>query len=126
MEIDSHDNVFNDGPLDAAKAVHFDEQINVEILQRHVDPRPKHKVKQRRIKIASKDTITSTASNEEPLSPKAQTTAPYKMRKLSDKDRHQSRSGKGRGLPKKGCCSSVRAHCCIGLYVPSVLIGMQG
>ena len=102
MEIESHDNVFNDVSLDAAKAVHFDEQIDVEIVQRHVDPRPKHKAKQRRIKIASKDTITSTASSEEPSSPKTQATAPYKMRKLSDKDRHQSRSGKGRGLPKKG------------------------
>ena len=118
MEIDSHDNVFNDVSLDAAKAVHFDEQIDVEIVQRHVDPRPKHKVKQRRIKIASKDTITSTASSEEPSSPKTQTTAPYKMRKLSDKDRHQSRSGKGRGLPKKGTkLSCARSYVYAFVYI---------
>lgn len=76
----------------AGPKVHFNEEIEVDVI-RHVSTRPKHKPR-RRSKSASND--------EETVEVVPKPVATSKLRKLMDKDRHLSRSGKGRGQPKKG------------------------
>ena len=58
--------------------------------------RPKQKPRRRsRNSSSSKD-------DAEDQAPVQRVIAPSKLRKLSEKDRHVSRTGKGRGKPKKG------------------------
>ena len=71
--------------------VHFNDEIEVDVIK-HIT-RPKHKAR-RRSKSASND--------EETVEVVPKPVATSKLRKLMDKDRHLSRSGKGRGQPKKG------------------------
>ena len=92
MEIE--ENALNGADLSAPR-VHFDDQIEVDVI-RHVSTRPKHKAR-RRAKPAKE---TDTPAEESVGAPKPM--AISKLRKLMDKDRHLSRSGKGRGQPKKG------------------------
>ena len=58
-----------------------------------IESRPKHKVK-RRVRLSSKNEDVVMAEPKSPMSP-------TKLLKNMTKDRH-SRSGRGRGLPKKG------------------------
>ena len=45
---------------------------------------------------------SGSKDDESPGTPPPRPIAPSKLRKLAEKDRHLSRSGKGRGKPKKG------------------------
>ena len=82
----------------AEPRVHFNEEIEVDVIK-HINTRPKHKAR-RRSKSASNDEETVEVVVPKPL-------ATSKLRKLMDKDRHLSRSGKGRGQPKKGMNSTI-------------------
>ena len=59
--------------------------------------RPKHKTRRR-----SRNSSSSKDDAEDQAPGVQRVTAPSKLRKLSEKDRHVSRTGKGRGKPKKG------------------------
>lgn len=81
----------------ARPKVHFSDQIEVDVV-RHVSTRPKHKAR-RRAKVPKENDSVEAEGNGD-VSPRP--IAASKLKKLMDKDRHLSRSGKGRGQPKKG------------------------
>ena len=81
--------------------VHFSEPMElIATANNHADARPKNTKGRRR------RTSSSGSKDEDEESPKTVHIAPSKLRKLAEKDRHVSRSGKGRGKPKKGECPS--------------------
>lgn len=78
--------------------VHFSDPMESPVVasSQTEDARPKN-TKGRRRRSSS-----SGSKDEDEESPKTVHIAPSKLRKLAEKDRHVSRSGKGRGKPKKG------------------------
>ncbi len=108
MEVDDGlvaDSVFTNFGKTSHKAVHFDERIDIPVdvevnnlLEEdavETTVKPKHKARRR-----SRNSSSSKEDDEQV--PVQRIVAPSKLRKLSDKDRHVSRTGKGRGKPKKG------------------------
>jgi programmed cell death protein 4 len=96
MEVDS---VFNNKAT-SNKAVHFSDQIDIPVdvalTQSPTESKVPYKPK-RRTRNSS-----SSSSKDEDDEATARPIAPSKLRKLAEKDRHVSRTGKGRGKPKKG------------------------
>ena len=108
MEVDDGlvaDSVFTNTNKSGQKSVHFEEEsidipVDVELTvmdEESAAVRPKHKARRR-----SRNSSSGSKDEEELQAPHPRFIAPSKLRKLSDKDRHVSRSGKGRGKPKKG------------------------
>lgn len=99
MEIETQDNVFTpqlDKPNN--KTVHFGENIDIPVdvaVKQQTDTQSKNKARRRA-------RTSSSGSKDEDEEAIARPIAPSKLRKLAEKDRHVSRSGKGRGKPKKG------------------------
>ena len=99
MEVDGiSDSVFTQ-LVKPNKTVHFEEPIvdipvDIEVTQQ-TESRPKHKARRR-----SRNSSSGSKDDEEEATSKP--IAPSKLRKLTEKDRHVSRTGKGRGKPKKG------------------------
>ena len=86
------------------KSVHFEvpESIQVPVDLTVITQQEQQAVgasgKSRRRRTSS----SGSKDDESPGTPPPRPIAPSKLRKLAEKDRHLSRSGKGRGKPKKG------------------------
>ena len=99
MEIETQDSVFTpqlNKPTN--KTVHFGENIDIPVdvaVKQQTDSQSKNKARRRA-------RTSSSGSKDEDEDATAKPVAPSKLRKLAEKDRHVSRSGKGRGKPKKG------------------------
>lgn len=100
MEIETQDNnVFDKANQ---KTVHFSDNIDIDIP---VDIAVKQQLDAAKAKGRRRARTSSSGSkDEETVSSEAvpKPIAPSKLRKLGEKDRHISRTGKGRGKPKKG------------------------
>lgn len=96
MEVDGiSDSVFTQ-LVKPNKTVHFEEPIvDIPVDIEVTDVRPKHKARRRSRNSSSGSKDDEQEENFKPI-------APSKLRKLTEKDRHVSRTGKGRGKPKKG------------------------
>ena len=111
MEVDDGlvaDSVFTNFGKANQRSVRFDETIDIPVdVELNGLPeddaidtassvvKPKHKARRR-------SRNSSSSKDDEEQTPAQRIVAPSKLRKLTDKDRHVSRSGKGRGKPKKG------------------------
>lgn len=98
MEIETQDNVFTPQINKPNKTVHFGENIDIPVdvaVKQQTDTQSKNKARRRA-------RTSSSGSKDEDEEATARPIAPSKLRKLAEKDRHVSRSGKGRGKPKKG------------------------
>ena len=120
MEVDDGlvaDSVFTNFGKSHERSVRFDEPIDIPVdVELHgladeddesstAVARPKHKPRRRsRNSSSSKDDDDQTPVQRTAV-------APTKLRKLSEKDRHVSRSGKGRGKPKKGTLIIILCTC---------------
>lgn len=81
------------------KSVHFSDNIEVPVSLLSIKQQQGGGKGRRRARNSS----SSSKDDEEMKSPiTAASVAPFKLRKYAEKDRHVSKTGKGRGKPKKG------------------------
>ena len=108
MEIQQQDAVFDKS---STKSVHFSEEDNIAIPVQVSFKQQMEALKsksRRRIRTSSSGSKDeSETGNEQQM----RAIAPSKLRKLGEKDRHVSRSGKGRGKPKKGTYCTCMFTC---------------